>query len=85
MVRHDHKHLSGVYPIGVHLTIDVFFTGGRDTEVHVWEVPTKALVYVFGSHTVVINSVAVAADDPQILSASSEGSVRLWGLLAGAC
>ena len=35
VVRHYHGHLSGVYDLSLHPTIDVLVTGGRDTSARV--------------------------------------------------
>ena len=35
MIRHYHGHLSGVYCLELHPTLDVLFTGGRDSTIRV--------------------------------------------------
>ena len=41
VVRHYHGHLSGVYSMALHPTIDLLMTGGRDSAVRVWDIRTK--------------------------------------------
>ena len=41
MIRHYHGHLSGVYALAVHPTLDVLMTGGRDSVCRVWDMRTK--------------------------------------------
>ena len=38
VIRHYHGHLSGVYSLALHPTLDLLFTGGRDSCVRVWDV-----------------------------------------------
>ena len=37
VVRHYHGHLSGVYAVSIHPTIDILVTGGRDATARVSE------------------------------------------------
>ena len=48
VVRSYHGHLSGVYCIATHPTLDVILTGGRDSVCRVWDIRTKAEVMVLG-------------------------------------
>ncbi len=41
MIRHYHGHLSGVYSLALHPTLDVLMTGGRDSVCRVWDMRTK--------------------------------------------
>ena len=41
VIRHYHGHLSGVYSLAVHPTLDVLMTGGRDSVCRVWDMRTK--------------------------------------------
>ena len=41
VIRHYHGHLSGVYSLAVHPTLDVLMTGGRDAVCRVWDMRTK--------------------------------------------
>ncbi|KAK1807629.1 pre-mRNA-splicing factor prp46 [Friedmanniomyces endolithicus] len=42
VVRHYHGHLSGVYTLSLHPTLDVLCTGGRDGVVRVWDMRTRS-------------------------------------------
>jgi pleiotropic regulator 1 len=41
VIRHYHGHLSGVYSLALHPTLDVLITGGRDSVARVWDMRTK--------------------------------------------
>ena len=41
VIRHYHGHLSGVYSLALHPTLDVLMTGGRDSVCRVWDMRTK--------------------------------------------
>ena len=42
IIRDYHGHLSGVYCVTTHPTLDVILTGGRDSVCRVWDIRTKA-------------------------------------------
>ena len=50
VIRHYHGHLSGVYTLSLHPTLNILFTGGRDSAVRVWDIRTKAQVQVLSGH-----------------------------------
>ena len=41
VIRQYHGHLSGVYSLGLHPSLDVLMTGGRDSVCRVWDMRTK--------------------------------------------
>ena len=41
IIRNYHGHLSGVYSIALHPTLDLLMTGGRDSTCRVWDIRTK--------------------------------------------
>ena len=41
MIRDYHGHLSGVYCIALHPTLDVIVTGGRDSVCRVWDIRAR--------------------------------------------
>jgi pleiotropic regulator 1 len=41
IIRNYHGHLSGVYCVAQHPTLDLIFTGGRDATVRVWDIRTR--------------------------------------------
>lgn len=45
-IRHYHGHLSGVYCIAVHPTLDILFTGGRDSVARVSNNLNDQLIYI---------------------------------------
>ena len=66
-----------------HPTLDLLFTGGRDSVVRVWDIRTKAEVMVLGGHKGTIHSVATQAGEPQVVTGSADATVRTWDLVAG--
>ena len=41
VIRQYHGHLSGVYSLALHPSLDVLMTGGRDSVCRVWDMRTK--------------------------------------------
>lgn len=66
VIRHYHGHLSAVYTISLHPTIDVLVTAGRDATARVWDMRTKANVHTLTGHTDTIASLACQAVEPQV-------------------
>ncbi|KAL5723505.1 malonyl-CoA decarboxylase [Ranunculus cassubicifolius] len=51
VIRSYHGHLSGVYCVGLHPSIDnVLVTGGRDCVVRVWDVRSRTEIYAMEGH-----------------------------------
>jgi len=85
IIRHYHGHLSGVYCLSLHPTLDIMVTGGRDSSVRVWDIRTKAPIHVLTGHTDTVAAVSCQSTDPQVVSGSHDSTVRLWDLAKGAC
>ncbi|KAJ3566421.1 hypothetical protein NPX13_g7137 [Xylaria arbuscula] len=83
VIRHYHGHLSGVYTLALHPTLDVLVTGGRDGAVRVWDMRTRSNIHVMSGHKGTIADVKCQEADPQVISASLDSTVRLWDLAAG--
>ena len=83
VIRQYHGHLSGVYAMDLHPTLDVLVTGGRDSTVRVWDMRTRQNVHVLTGHQGFISSVRCQEADPQVISGSLDKMVRLWDLAAG--
>lgn len=47
VIRSYHGHLSAVYCLALHPTIDLLITGGRDSTVRVWDIRTKVCYYYY--------------------------------------
>lgn len=84
-MRHYHGHLSGVYCIALHPSLDIVVTGGRDSVARVWDMRRKTEIFTLSGHQSTIWSLATQAADPQIVTASADATVRLWDLAAGKC
>lgn len=83
VIRHYHGHLSAVYTMALHPTLDVLVTGGRDAAVRVWDMRTKQAIHVMTGHTATVADVKCQDSDPQIISGSMDSTIRLWDLVAG--
>lgn len=83
VVRSYHGHLSGVYCITTHPTLDILLTGGRDSVCRVWDIRTKAEVMVLGGHRGTVHCVATQAGEPQVVTGSADATVRTWDLVSG--
>jgi pleiotropic regulator 1 len=76
VIRHYHGHLSGVYALSLHPTLDVLVTSGRDASARVWDMRTKAQIHVLSGHTGTIADVKCQDSDPQVITGSMDSTVR---------
>jgi pleiotropic regulator 1 len=83
VIRHYHGHLSGIYALSLHPTVDVLVTAGRDAVARVWDIRTRENVHVLSGHTGTVADVKCQEADPQVITASMDSTVRLWDLVAG--
>lgn len=83
IIRHYHGHLSGVYALSLHPTLDVLVTSGRDASARVWDMRTKAQIHVLAGHTATVADVKCQESDPQVITGSMDSTVKLWDLAAG--
>lgn len=83
VIRHYHGHLSGVYTLSLHPTLDVLATGGRDGVVRIWDLRSRANIHVLSGHKGTVSDVKCQEADPQIISSSLDGTVRMYDLAAG--
>lgn len=67
MIRHYHGHLSAVYSMALHPTIDILVTAGRDSTGRVWDMRTKANVHTLVGHTNTVASVICQSPEPQVI------------------
>ena len=76
--RHYHGHLSGVYSLSLHPTLDVLVTAGRDTSARVWDMRTIAQIHVLlvSWHTATVADVKCQDSDPQVITGSMDTTVR---------
>lgn len=66
VIRAYHGHLSGVYSLALHPTLDVLMTGGRDSVCRVWDMRTKLQVHCLSGHTQTVCSILAQPTDPQV-------------------
>lgn len=83
VIRHYHGHLSGVYTLSLHPTLDVLVTGGRDGVARVWDMRTRSNIHVLSGHKQTVTDVKCQEADPQVITSSLDSTVRLWDLAAG--
>lgn len=83
VIRQYHGHLSGVYALSLHPTLDVLVSAGRDSVARVWDMRTKAQVHVLGGHRGCVAAVQCQDSDPQVVTGSMDATIRLWDLAAG--
>jgi|SRR6266481_343397 len=76
VIRHYHGHLSGVYSLSLHPTLDVLVTSGRDASARVWDMRTKAQIHVLSGHTGTVGDVKCQDSDPQVITGSMDSTVR---------
>ena len=65
VIRNYHGHLSGIYSIALHPTLDVLMTGGRDAVCRVWDMRTKVQVHCLSGHDDTVCSILSQGVDPQ--------------------
>jgi len=76
VIRHYHGHLSGVYSLSLHPTLDVLVTSGRDASARVWDMRTKAQIHVLSGHTGTVADVKCQESNPQVITGSMDSTVR---------
>ena len=76
MIRHYHGHLSGVYSLSLHPTLDILVTSGRDASARVWDMRTKAQIHALTGHTGTVSDVKCQESDPQVITGSMDSTVR---------
>jgi len=85
VVRHYHGHLSGVFALALHPTLNMMATGGRDSTVRLWDMRTKAEVMCLTGHRDIVECLLMQNDEPQIISGSHDKMVKLWDIRKGSC
>ena len=66
VIRNYHGHLSGIYAIALHPTLDVLMTGGRDAVCRIWDMRTKVQVHCLSGHDDTVCSILSQGVDPQV-------------------
>ena len=83
VIRRYHGHLSGIYCLAQHPTLDLLVSGGRDATVRVWDIRTKTQVHCLGGHKGVVEAIACQEFEPQVISGSHDHQIRLWDIGMG--
>jgi pleiotropic regulator 1 len=90
VVRHYHGHLSGVFDLKIHPTLDLIVTGGRDSVARVnktspfeipdrsqvWDIRTKHEIHTLGGHNGAVGTVATNSVDPQVITGSHDSTIK---------
>jgi WD40 repeat protein len=66
--RRFHVHLSGVFALKLHPTLDVLVTGGRDAVARVWDMRTKHQIHCLTGHDNTVGAILTKGVDPQVRS-----------------
>ena len=92
VIRHYHGHLSGVYCLSLHPTLDVLITGGRgealflckeagdfelDSVARVWDMRTKHQVHILAGHNSTVGSLLTSSVDPQVITGSYDSTIKV--------
>lgn len=77
VIRSYHGHLSGVYSLALHPTLDILITGGRDSVARVWDMRTKQQIHVLGGHGNTVASIITNPTDPQVITGSMDTTVQV--------
>merc|ERR1711920_24006 len=83
VIREYHGHLSGVYCLTLHPTLDLLFSGGRDSVCRVWDMRTKVQIHCLSGHENTVGSLLTQPTDPQVITGSYDSTIRLWDLRKG--
>ncbi|KAK6140617.1 hypothetical protein DH2020_025646 [Rehmannia glutinosa] len=83
VIRSYHGHLSGVYCLALHPTIDILLTGGRDSVCRVWDIRSKMQIHALSGHDNTVCSVFTRPTDPQVITGSHDSTIKLWDLRYG--
>lgn len=78
ITRKYHGHLSGVYSLALHPTLDLLVTGGRDSVARVWDIRTKHQIHVLGGHNGAVGSLLTNSVDPQIITGSYDSTIKVY-------
>ncbi|KZV14684.1 protein pleiotropic regulatory locus 1-like [Dorcoceras hygrometricum] len=83
VIRSYHGHLSGVYCLALHPTIDILLTGGRDSVCRVWDIRSKMQIHALSGHENSVCSVFTRPTDPQVITGSHDSTIKFWDLRYG--
>lgn len=68
VIRHYHGHLSGVFALKLHPTLDVLVTGGRDAGPGFGIMRTKHQIHCLTGHDNTVGAILTKGVDPQVRS-----------------
>ncbi|KAJ3028392.1 UNVERIFIED_CONTAM: hypothetical protein HDU68_001786 [Siphonaria sp. JEL0065] len=59
--------------------------GGRDNQIHLWDLSTYAKKLSFTGHTAAVTCTALSRDGKKLYSGSCDSTIRLWDVATGEC
>ena len=74
IIRTYHGHLSAVYSLKLHPTLDVLASGGRDGTVRIWDIRSRTQIFAL-QHEGAVNCIESQAAEPQFISGSADNTV----------
>ena len=84
IIRDYHGHLSGVYCVVQHPSIDqIIISGSRDSTAKVWDVRSRSDVLTLVGHKQAVNKVLAFPVEPQVVTCSNDNTIRFWDLRNG--
>ncbi|PRQ39858.1 putative transcription factor WD40-like family [Rosa chinensis] len=83
VIRSYHGHLSSVYCLATHPTLDILLTGGRDSVCRVWDIRTQTHVHAFLGYDSTVCSVFTRPIDPHVVTGSHAATIKFWDLGGG--
>ena len=85
LMKFKRVHKEGVLSLDISRTNDAVISGGADHSLKLLGVNSANVLREFSGHTSYVNSIRFYDDDSMILSASSDGTVRVWQANTGTC
>ena len=85
IIRNFHGHLSGVYCLDLHPSLDIFASGSRDATCRIWDIRTRDSVFVLEGHDLTIFDVKLQEFQPNVITGSADATIRTWDLRNGKC
>lgn len=80
VIRSYPGHLSGVYCLALHPTLDVLLTGGRDSVCRVWDTRSDLQIRALSGQGNTVCLVFCGPTGAQVVTGSHDTTMELWDL-----